>query len=163
VGGADAVRDVGPLDLDLVGILDADMAARRPGLYAQERALGLWMDAAGWARPGGRVIVQTRHPSDAAVQALVTGNPERFHRTEGPRRERAGFPPGSAVFRVTGSKALEPQLRTLPLVSLLTTGTERETICLATVRPGDVGRFGQTMRRLAVSGAVTRVEAEPHL
>ena len=163
VGGAEAVKDAGPLDLDLVGILDADMAARRPGLYARERALGVWMDAAGWARPGGRVIVQTRHPADPAVQALVTGNPERFHRTEGPRREHAGFPPGCAVFRVMGTVDLEEALRAIPLVSLLTTGTERETVCLATVRPGDVGRFGQTMRRLAVSGTVTRVEAEPHL
>jgi primosomal protein N' (replication factor Y) (superfamily II helicase) len=163
VGGAEAVKDLGPLGLDLVGILDADLAAHRPGLFARERALGVWMDAAGWARLGGRVIVQTRHPADAAVQALVTGNPERFYRSESPRRERAGFPPGCAVFRMTGTAALEPELPGLPLVSLLTTRSGGETICLATVRPGDVGEFGRAMRRLAGGGAVTRVEAEPHL
>src|SRR5206468_453175 len=64
VGGAESVKDVGPLGLDLVGILDADPAARRPGLSAMERALAVWMEAAGWARPNGRVIVQSRQPSD---------------------------------------------------------------------------------------------------
>jgi primosomal protein N' (replication factor Y) len=163
VGGAEAVRDLGPLGLDLVAILDADLAARRPGLNARERALGLWMDASAWARPHGRVILQTRHPGDSAVQALVAGNPERVHRTEKPRRERAGFPPGCPVFRVTGGTGIEAELSTLPLVSLLGTGGEGETICLATVRPGDVGHFGRAMRRLATEGVVTRVEAEPHL
>jgi primosomal protein N' (replication factor Y) len=163
VGGPESVRDLGPLDLDLVGILDADLAARRPGLAARERALAVWMDAAAWAVPGGRVIVQTRHPADPAVQALVTGNALRLYRSEVPRRERAGFPPGCPVFRVTGTVDLEGALAGLPLVSVLATGTKDERICLVTVRPADVGEFGLAMRRLAGNGVVTRVEAEPHL
>ena len=51
VGGAELVRDLGPGALDLVAVLDADAAARRPGLAARDRALAVWMEAVGWARP----------------------------------------------------------------------------------------------------------------
>jgi primosomal protein N' (replication factor Y) (superfamily II helicase) len=163
VGGPEAVRDLGPLALDLVGILDADLAARRPGLAAMEQSLAVWMEASGWARPSGRVIVQTTRPNDPAVQSLVAGNPERFHRAEAARREQAGFPPGSPVFRVAGHPPLAKELETLAPLTLLTTGSGDETICLVTVRPADVADFGRAMRRLAEAGTVTRVEAEPHL
>src|SRR5207302_5683363 len=86
VGGPEAVKDVSPPGLDLVGILDADLAARRPGLAAAERALAVWMEAAGWARPNGRVVVQTNRPGDPDIQALVQGNPMRHYRAEFQRR-----------------------------------------------------------------------------
>src|SRR5437764_165192 len=37
VGGAELVRDLGPGELDLVAVLDADAAARAPGLVPRER------------------------------------------------------------------------------------------------------------------------------
>jgi len=163
VGGPEAVKDVPPPGLDLVGILDADLAARRPGLAAAERSLALWMEAAGWARPSGRVIVQTSRPNDAAVQALVAGNPGRFHRADLPRRERAGFPVGHPVFRVAGSAELEDHLRALDPVTLLASGAEGQTVCLVTVRPQGLAAFGRAVRDLAGRGIVARVEAEPHL
>jgi len=67
------------------------------------------------------------------------------------------------VFRVTGTAELDHELTGLPLLSSLATGTKGERICLVTVRPGDVREFGRAMRRLAETGVVTRVEAEPHL
>jgi primosomal protein N' (replication factor Y) len=163
VGGPETVRDLGALGLDLVGILDADLAARRPGLAAMERSLAVWMEVAGWARPSGRVSVQATHGNDPAVQSLVSGNPERFHRADASRRERAGFPPGFPVFRGAGAPPLENELTALEPVTLLTTSAGGETICLVSIRPADVGAFGRTMRRLAEAGTVTRVEAEPHL
>jgi hypothetical protein len=163
VGGAEAVKDTGPLRLDLVGILDADRARRRPGLAAMERSLALWMEAAAWASPRGRVIVQASRANDPAVQALVSGNPQRFHGREAPEREAAGFPPGFPVFRVAGGERLEPELRAMPHVSLLVSGGEDRTVCLVTVRPDDVPAFGRAVRELAVAGVVERVEAEPHL
>ena len=163
VGGVEAVKDFGPLGLDLVGILDADQASRRPGLAARERALATWMEAAAWASPSGRVIVQTRHPGDPAVQSLVSGNPERFHRNELPRRADAGFPAGWPVFRVTGASTLVPELETLHPRTLLSSGAEGQTVCLVALDPGAVPAFGRTMRALAERGVVTRVEAEPHL
>jgi primosomal protein N' (replication factor Y) len=163
VGGPEAVKDVTPPGLDLVGILDADLAARRPGLAAGERSLALWMEAAGWARPNGRVIVQSSRANDPLVQALVAGNPERFHRFEGPRRAAAGFPVGFPVFRIAGTAELEASLAGLRPVTLLTTGAGEEQVCLVTVRPDEVGGFGTAVRELAARGVVVRVDAEPHL
>jgi primosomal protein N' (replication factor Y) len=163
VGGVEAVKDLGPLGLDLVAILDADLAARRPGLSALERAVTTWFEAAAWARPAGRVIVQTRRPSDPAVQALVTGRPERFHRAELARRAEAGFPVGHPVFRVTGGPELEEHLRALRPTTLLVSGAGEATVCLLALEPGAVGTFRRTVRALAERGVVKRVEAEPHL
>ncbi|MEW6059859.1 MAG: hypothetical protein AB1551_06950 [Actinomycetota bacterium] len=163
VGGIEAVKDFDLAGLDLVGILDADLAARRPGLAARGRALASWMEAAAWARPDGRVIVQTAHPNDAAVQALVAGKPERFHRAETPRLAEAGFSVGAPVFRVVGRTGLEAQLGALRPKTLLVSAFENETVCLVALDPGDIAFFGRTMRVLAERGVVTRVEAEPHL
>jgi primosomal protein N' (replication factor Y) len=163
VGGVEAVKDFGPAGLDLVAILDADLAARRPGLSARERALATWFEAAAWASPEGRVIVQTRSPNDPAVQALVSGRPERFARAEVARRADAGFPVGGSVFRVVGTGGLEAELRALGPRTLLVTEAEGQTVCLLALDPGTVGAFGGAVRALAERGVVTRVEAEPHL
>ena len=163
VGGLETLKDLGPVGVDLVGILNADAALRRPGMSARERALSAWMEAAAWARVDGHVIVQTNHPNDAAVQALVTGRPERFARSEIPRRTGAGFPPGGPVFRVVGSGELEAALGALHPRTMLTTSLGDETVCLLALDPGDVAAFGRAVRELAERGVVTRVEAEPHL
>ncbi|HEU4355475.1 MAG TPA: hypothetical protein VFT27_07795 [Actinomycetota bacterium] len=163
VGGVEAVKDLGPLGLDLVGILDADLAARRPGLSARERTLATWFEAAAWAVPHGRVIVQTRVSNDPAVQALVAGRPERFHRFEASRRAEAGFPVGAAVFRVSGTGELEAELSALEPLLLVATGLGDQTVCLLALEPESVAPFGRAARALAERGVVTRVEAEPHL
>jgi primosomal protein N' (replication factor Y) (superfamily II helicase) len=163
IGGPEAVKDVPPPGLDLVGILDADLAARRPGLASGERSLALWMEAAAWAGSQGRVIVQSSRPNDPLVQALVAGNPGRFHRADLPRRAAAGFPAGFPVFRVVGDTALEDALAQLRPVTLLATRLGDASVCLVTVRPDEVAAFGRAVRDLAVRGTVTRVEAEPHL
>jgi primosomal protein N' (replication factor Y) len=164
VGGPESVKDIAPPELDIVGILDADLAARRPGVAAIERALATWMEASAWARPSGRVIVQTARPNDPAVQALVSGNPDRFLRAEIPRRTEAGFAPGAPVFRITGSAELESALRALaPTTLLAAPGAGDETVCLLAIDARDVAAFAVAVRDLAVRGTVTRVEAEPHL
>ncbi len=163
VGGLETVKDFGPVGLDLVGILDADLASRRPGLAARERALATWFEAAAWAAPNGRVIVQTRNPNDPAVQALVTGKPHRFYRTELLRRIEAGFPAGAPVFRVTGTAELGEELRALETRTILASGLGDRTVCLVALDPGELSTFSRAMRFLAERGVVTRVEAEPHL
>ena len=163
VGGPESVRDLGPGDLDLVAILDADLAERRPGLASRERALATWMEAVGWARPSGRAIVQADRPSDPAIQALVRGNPDRFHADEAARREAAGFPVGSAVFRIVGSDALEAQLADVDPITMLVSSVGEQTVCLLALEPGRVDGFGRTIRDLAARDIVERVEAEPHL
>jgi len=163
VGGAEAVRDVGPVGLDLVGILDADLAARRPGLAALERSVATWMEAAAWAAPAGRVVIQTSRPNDAAVQTVVSGAPGRFHRFEARRRAEAGFPVGSAVFRILGSAELPSELERFAPASLLTAGVGDRTVCLVALDPGSIEAFGRAMRSLSERDIVHRVEAEPHL
>ncbi len=167
VGGPDDVRDLGPGGCDLVAILDADLAARRPGLAARERSLATWFEAVAWARPAGRAIVQTAHARDTAVQALVRGNADRFHEEERARRISAGFPVGAGVFRVAGTDSLAGALRALEpitmLVSGLASGGEEATVCLVALEPERVPAFGRRIRELAAEGVVARVEAEPHL
>jgi primosomal protein N' (replication factor Y) (superfamily II helicase) len=163
VGGLDALKDLGPQALDLVGILNADASLNRPGVDARERALTAWFEAAAWARREGRVIVQTNASNDPAIQALVSGRPGRFHRAEALRRAEAGFPVGAPVFRVSGGPDLEDELRALSPRTLLVSGADGTRICLVVLHPPDLAAFGAAMRRLAVRGEVTRVEAEPHL
>jgi primosomal protein N' (replication factor Y) len=163
VGGPDTVRDLGPGGLDLVAILDADLAARLPGLTARERALTTWMEAVAWAYPDGRAIVQTATAGDPAVQALVRGRPERFHAQEVARRDEAGFPVGSAVFRVAGIDGLERELAGVEPTTLLSTSEGGQTVCLIALDRGRIPAFGDAIRALASRDVVTRVEAEPHL
>jgi primosomal protein N' (replication factor Y) (superfamily II helicase) len=163
VGGPESVRDLGTGDLELVAILDADLAERRPGLAARERALSTWMEAVGWARPSGRAIVQADRPNDPAVQALVRGNPDRFHADERARRSAAGFPVGSAVFRIAGTIDLEPALNAVRPTTLLTTSAGGQTVCLLALEPDRVAELGRAVHELAVRDVVIRVEAEPHL
>ena len=163
VGGPDAVKDVGTPALDLVGILDVDLAERRPGLSALERSLATWMEAAAWAAPHGRVVVQASRPNDPAVQALVSGRPERFHRAEAARRASAGFPVGHPVFRVVGSPDLPGELERLGPTTLLVSVEEGLTLCLLALDPARLERFGRAARELAERDVVRRVEAEPHL
>jgi primosomal protein N' (replication factor Y) (superfamily II helicase) len=163
VGGPDQIRDLGLADLDLVAVLDADLAARRPGIAARERALSVWMETVGWARPNGGAIVQASHPSDPGVQALVRGSPERFLERERERRTAAGFPVGAPVFRVVGTAALEQELDAFEPITSLVSSLGGRTVCLLALEPGRVAPFGVAMRELAVRGVVERVEAEPHL
>ena len=163
VGGPESVRDLGTGDLELVAILDADLAERRPGLAARERALSTWMEAVAWARPSGRAIVQADRPNDPAVQALVRGNPDRFFVEESGRRSAAGFPVGAAVFRIAGTADLEATLEALEPTTLLTTSAGGQTVCLLALEPDRVAELGRAVRALAARDVVTRVEAEPHL
>jgi primosomal protein N' (replication factor Y) len=163
VGGPDDIRDLGTGDLDLVAILDVDLADRRPGLAARERSLATWMEAVGWARPRGRAIVQASSPRDPIVQALVRGNPDRFHADERARRSEAGLPVGTAVFRVTGGVEVEEELRSFSPSTLLVSSVEGRTVCLLALDPGRVPALGTRLRELATDGVVDRVEAEPHL
>jgi primosomal protein N' (replication factor Y) len=166
VGTAAAVKDVGPLRVGLMAVLDADRARRRPGLAASEQVLATWFEAAAWAGPreaGGRVLIQTRDPADPAIQALVRSDPWHFHRAERGRFEEAGFPPGWPVFRLRGSESAVEAIRELGPASLLVSGSGDETVSLVTVRPEDLSRFRECVRALVDDRTITRVEAEPQL
>jgi primosomal protein N' (replication factor Y) len=166
VGTAATVKDVGPVRLDLVAILDADRALARAGVHAGEQALATWMEAAAWAGPraeGARVLLQTRHPAHPAIQALIRWEPGPFLLAQARARAEAGFPPGHPVFRITGSQAMDAAIAAAGPSSILTTTAEGGTLCLVAVPPEDLARFRQKILHLAGQGTVTRVEAEPQL
>jgi primosomal protein N' (replication factor Y) len=166
VGTAAAVKDVGPLRLDLVAILDADRALARAGIHAGEQALATWMEAAAWARPraeGGRVVLHSRRPAHPAIQAMVRWEPVPFLLAQARSRIEAGFAPGQAIFRITGEGGLEEALRGAGAKTVLTTAAEGGTLCLVAVPLKGLGPFRREIVRLASLGNVTRVEAEPQL
>ena len=122
-----------------------------------------WTEAIAWARPNGRAIVQSAHANDPTIQSLVMGEPSRFHRDERERRAQAGFPVGSAVFRVVGRRDLPEALAAIEAITMLVSSHEGQTVCLLALEPGDVPAFGRAARELARRHVIIRLEAEPHL
>jgi primosomal protein N' (replication factor Y) len=163
VGGAEAVRDTGSLGLDTVAILDVSLAEGRTGIGGRERILTTMMETVAWARPDGSAIVQAARAADPFVQALVRGNPRTFIEEERRRRSEAGFPAGSAIFRVTGDGSLAERLAKVEPTTILETVRDGSTVCLLALDRERVGEFGALARSLAAEGIITRVQADPHL
>ncbi len=82
--------------LTLVGVVDADLGLMGGDLRAGERTFQLLHQVAGRAgraeRPG-RVLLQTTQPAHPVMQALVSGDRDRFLETEAEQRRQAGMPP----------------------------------------------------------------------
>ncbi|MCG8593878.1 MAG: primosomal protein N' [Kiloniellales bacterium] len=82
--------------LTLVGVVDADLGLMGGDLRAGERTFQLLHQVAGRAgraeRPG-RVLLQTTQPEHPVMQALVSGDRDRFLETEAEQRRQAGMPP----------------------------------------------------------------------
>jgi len=80
----------------LVGILHADSGLNVPDFRAAERTYHLLVDAVSLSRPasaGGRVVLQTRLPTHHAVQAVLSGEPNRFYEEELTARRMLSYPP----------------------------------------------------------------------
>ncbi|HWA88440.1 MAG TPA: primosomal protein N' [Rhizomicrobium sp.] len=82
--------------LTLVGIVDADLGGSDGDVRARERTFQLLHQVAGRAgradRPG-TVLIQTRNPKDAVMQALASGDRDAFYAQERAARERSAAPP----------------------------------------------------------------------
>ena len=82
--------------LTLVGVIDADLGGSDGDLRARERTFQLLHQVsgrAGRAEKPGLVLLQTRNPEDAVMQALVTGDRDGFYEQERQFREAAAAPP----------------------------------------------------------------------
>ncbi len=82
--------------MGLVGILQAESGLNIPDFRAAEWTYHLMVDAVSLARPmtaGGRVVLQTRLPAHHAVQAVLSGDPNRFYDAELAARRLLGYPP----------------------------------------------------------------------
>jgi primosomal protein N' (replication factor Y) len=82
--------------LTLVGVVDADLGLQGGDLRAAERTYQLLHQVAGRAGRAahpGRVLLQTYDPDRPVLQALVSGDRDRFMREEAEDRKRAAMPP----------------------------------------------------------------------
>ena len=83
-------------NLTLVAVIDADLGLNGGDLRAAERTFQLLYQVAGRAgrdgRPG-RALIQTHNPDHAVMQALVSGDRDRFVEVELADREAAAMPP----------------------------------------------------------------------
>ena len=86
--------------LTLVGVVDGDLGLAGGDLRAAERTFQLLHQVAGRAgraeRPG-RALVQTYDPEHSVMQALATGERDRFLESEAETRKAAGMPPFSRL------------------------------------------------------------------
>jgi len=82
--------------LTLVGVVDADLGGSDGDLRARERTFQLLHQVsgrAGRAEKPGLVLLQTRNPQDAVMQALARGDRDGFYEQERGFREAAQSPP----------------------------------------------------------------------
>ena len=98
--------------LTLVGVVDADLGLSGGDLRAAERTYQLLYQVAGRAGRShhpGRVILQTYMPQHPVVQALLSGDKEKFIETETTARREFKMPPFSrlAALIVSGKDVQE--------------------------------------------------------
>ncbi|MGP7985684.1 primosomal protein N' [Rhodoblastus sp.] len=82
--------------LTLVGVVDADIGLANGDPRAAERTFQLLNQVAGRAGRGerpGRAFLQTFQPDHPVLQALLSGDFERFYREETEVRRQGGLPP----------------------------------------------------------------------
>jgi len=82
--------------LTLVGVVDADLGGSDGDLRARERTFQLLHQVsgrAGRAEKPGLVLLQTRNPDDAVMQALARGDRDGFYEQERQFREASQSPP----------------------------------------------------------------------
>ena len=82
--------------LTLVGVVDADLGGSDGDLRARERTFQLLHQVsgrAGRAEKPGLVLLQTRNPEDAVMQALMRGDRDGFYEQERSFREASQSPP----------------------------------------------------------------------
>jgi primosomal protein N' (replication factor Y) len=82
--------------LTLVGVVDADLGGSDGDLRARERTFQLLHQVsgrAGRAEKPGLVLLQTRNPEDAVMQALLKGDRDGFYEQERGFRETYAAPP----------------------------------------------------------------------
>lgn len=83
-------------NLTLVGVVDADLGLEGGDLRAAERTYQQIAQVAGRAGRGskpGEVLIQTRHPGEPVLAALVAGQRDEFYAAESDARRHAGAPP----------------------------------------------------------------------
>lgn len=104
--------------VELVGIVLADSGLNIPDFRAQERTFSLLVQVSGRAgryNDQGRVIIQTYHPENPAIQYALQSDVQGFYAQELAIRKQTGFPPYSRlinlVFRGRNQQKVEQEVQ----------------------------------------------------
>jgi primosomal protein N' (replication factor Y) len=87
-------------NVTLVGVVDADTGLYLPDFRSAERTFQLLAQVAGRAGrgpKGGRVLIQTRHPTHHALVWAARHDTEKFLQDERTQRESPPYPPAAAL------------------------------------------------------------------
>jgi primosomal protein N' (replication factor Y) (superfamily II helicase) len=98
-------------NVTLVGVVDADTGLYLPDFRSAERTFQLLAQVAGRTGrgpKGGRVVVQTRHPSHHALVWAAKHDTEGFLREERALREAPPYPPATALVNLLVTGTSEP-------------------------------------------------------
>jgi primosomal protein N' (replication factor Y) len=103
-------------NLTLVGVVDADMSLRNGDPRAAERTFQVLQQVTGRAGRGaapGRGLIQTHDPGHPVIQAILSGDPERFYAEEIAMRQAAMLPPFGrlAALIVSGADRTETEVQ----------------------------------------------------
>jgi primosomal protein N' (replication factor Y) len=108
--GTEALLHQAPPNVGVIAFVDFDQELLAPRYRASEQAMGLLARAARILGPrdeGGRLVVQTRNPHHAVLDAILHADPSRMAADEMARRRELGFPPSTALAAVSGAAAGE--------------------------------------------------------
>lgn len=110
--------------LTLVGVIDADLGLQGGDLRGSERTYQLLQQVGGRAgreHTSGKVWLQTYYPEHPVMQALITGDRERFIKQELFMRESNSMPPFSrlASLILTGMEEEKVKQEALRLLSVV--------------------------------------------
>ncbi len=145
---------------DAVVFLEFDQELLASRYRAAEDALVLLARASrivGGRNRSGIVIVQTRLPDNEVIDAAVHADPARLHAVEEIRRRELGWPPFSALARVSGAGAAE-YISTLPACDGVL-GPDDNGNWL--VRAPDAGTLADVLAAARRPKARVRIEVDP--
>jgi primosomal protein N' (replication factor Y) (superfamily II helicase) len=169
--------------LTLVGVIDADLGGSDGDLRARERTFQLLHQVsgrAGRAEKPGLVLLQTRDPDDAVMQALARGDRDGFYEQERQFREASRSPPFGRLAALVISGYDGDQVRDIarqlgktapnakdvkvwgptPAFYALLRGQTRERLLLQAARGVDVQAYLKTWLALVKVPAAVRVAVD---
>jgi len=127
-------------NVTLVGVVDADTGLYLPDFRSAERTFQLLAQVAGRAGrgpKGGRVLVQTRHPTHHALSWAQKHDAEAFLQQERQIREDPPYPPSTSLvnFLITGPEEREVGLGAAALADWCSALVERHSLPISVLGP----------------------------
>lgn len=101
VGTRAALKAFVPRGPSLIGFITPDPILRLPDFRAGERAFSLLWAAAEKVAEGGRVVIQTQHPTHYAIRAAADQDLAGFYKQEIGFRSELGYPPFRRLCLIT--------------------------------------------------------------